>query len=183
MKKILTICLLLAFSYSVNAQKVNPEIKEGTSLIASAFVQGQEVPLVLSIKKVGKPFSLAWSVEGYGDGVFEMTENAVANGTKMAMPTQPASGVTKLDDTETFGLISKASFKSLVDNKEFALNGVKFKVKATTTAFKIGGKEVDVFNVASAEGKSEMWILNNANFPMVLQTAQMPIDITVHEIK
>lgn len=174
---------MLTLSYTVNAQKINHEIKEGTSLMASAFVQGQEVPLLLTVKKVGKPFSLAWSVEGYGDGVFEMTENAIAKGTQMAMPTQPASGVTKLDDTETFGLLSKASFKSLVDSKEFTLNGIKFKVKATATAFKLGDKEVDVFNVISAEGKAEMWILNNANFPMVLQTAQMPIDITVHEIK
>lgn len=183
MKKLIPFCLLLTFGYIAKAQKLAPEIKEGTTLVSSVFVQGQELPLVLTVKKATKPFSLAWSVDGYGDGFFEMTENAMAKGTKLAMPTQPALGVTKLDDDETFGIISKAAFKLLVDNKEFTVNGIKFKVKPTATAFKISGKEVDVFNLINAESKAEMWVLNNANFPMILQTAGMPIDIIVQEIK
>ncbi|RZJ74105.1 MAG: hypothetical protein EOO47_21695 [Flavobacterium sp.] len=183
MKKVITLCLLLALGYSAKAQKLAPEIKEGTTLVSSVFVQGQELPLVLTVKKVAKPFALSWYVDGYGDGSFEMTENAMAKGNKLAMPTQPALGVTKLDDDETFGVLSKATFKSLVDSKEFIVNGIKFKVKPTATAFKISGKEVDVLNVINAESKAEIWVLNNANFPMILQTAGMPIDVVVQEIK
>ncbi len=47
----------------------------------------------------------------------------------------------------------------------------------------INGKEVDATHVASEDGKLELWILNNSNFPFILQTAGMSIDIVISEIK
>ena len=48
---------------------------------------------------------------------------------------------------------------------------------------KIGGKEMDATQIVSEDGKIELWILNNPNFPFILQTAGLPIDIVVSEIK
>jgi hypothetical protein len=96
---------------------------------------------------------------------------------------QPGLGSTKLSDTETYGLISKSAYKSLIDTKGFTYNGMKFKVKTDAAVMKIGGKEIDASVVSSEDGKLTLWILNNPNLPFIVQTAGMPIDLVVTEIK
>ena len=161
MKKSFLTLLAVCLTAVVFAQKLSPTIKEGTVISSSAFVQGQEFPLMLKIKSAGTPFIIEWAVDGYGDGTFEMTGNAVAKGNRLFSPTQPSLGATKLADDETFGMISKP----------------------VPTAMKFGDKELDVTHLVGADGKLEIWVLNNENFPLILQTAGMPTDITVVDIK
>jgi hypothetical protein len=184
MKKIFLSLLYLSFSLNLLAQKALPELKVGTVMQCSAFVQGQEFPLVLTLKSISGPVSIAWSVEGYGDGTFEMSAKALEGATMFSLPTQPALGLTKLADTETFGIISKAAYKTLAETKVFTYNGVKFKVKTPEpNPMKWAGKEADVTHIISEDGKIELWILNNPNFPLMVKTAGLPTDILVNEIK
>ncbi|MFC4211293.1 hypothetical protein ACFOWA_08885 [Pedobacter lithocola] len=184
MKKIITICFCLALAIHAKAQKTVPEIKTGTVMSANAFVQGQEFPLVLTVKSITAPVSIGWSVEGYGDGAFEMSAKALESGTQFLPVTQPALGVTKLGDNETFGVISQAAFKTLSDTKAFTYGGAKFKVKTPDTAgIKIGGKDVDAIHVVSEDGKLELWVLNNPSFPFVVQSVGQATDIVITDIK
>ena len=183
MKKIMLTIAALVLAFTTFAQKTLPQIKAGTTFSCSAFVQGQEFPLSLSVKSMDGPVAIAWSVDGYGEGTFEMSKKAADSANKMLVVTQPATGVTKLSDNETFGLISKAAYKSLIDNKEFTYSGMKFKTKTPATAFKVGGKEMDVAHVVSENGSLELWILNHPNFPFIVQSSGMPTDIIVLEIK
>lgn len=184
MKKIFLSLLCLSISIASFAQKTLPEIKAGTALQCIAYVQGQEFPLGLTLKSIDGPVNVLWSVEGYGDGSFVMSAKALEGATKMYVTTQPSTGETKLGDDETFGMISKAAYKSLVDTKALTYGGVKFKVKtAANSTMKIGGKEMDVTHIASEDGKAELWILNNPNLPLLLQSAGFPTDIIVTEIK
>lgn len=183
MKRIIFTLVSLSFFIAVQAQKTLPEIKAGTIMSASAFVQGQEFPLIITVKSLTAPVTLAWSVDGYGDGAFEMNEKAMQSGTALFMG-QPGMGVTKLGDSETYCLISKAAFKSLTDTKTFTYNGIKFKAKTSdTTPMKYGGKEADVIQVISEDFKMQLWILNNPNLPFIVQTAGLPIDILINDIK
>ncbi len=183
MKKIIFTFFALCLTVGVFAQKFSPTIKEGTVLNCSVFVQGQELPLTLDIKSAATPFVIGWSVEGYGDGTFEMSGNAIAKADKLYSPTQPSLGATKLADDETFGMLSKAAYQSLVDKKELTLSGITFKIKPVAMPMKFGDKELDVTHLTGAEGKLEIWILNNEKFPLILQTAGMPTDIIVTDIK
>lgn len=184
MKSIFVFFICFAFGNAVFAQKVLPEIKEGTTMQCLGYVQGQEFPLSFTVKGLKGPLSLAWSVAGYGDGAFVMSAKALEGATKMYMTSQPATGDTKLADDETFGLISKAAFKSLMDNKSFTYSGIKFKIKTSgVTPFSIGGKEIDAIPVVSEDGKLEFSILNNPNLPLILQSSGMPTDMVVTEIK
>ncbi|MFA6278231.1 MAG: hypothetical protein WC622_15890 [Pedobacter sp.] len=182
MKKIILTLVSLSFFIAVQAQKALPEIKASTIMSASAFVQGQEYPLTITVKSLTAPITLAWSVEGYGDGTFEMSEKAMQSGTTLFLG-QPGTGATKLADNETYCLISKAAFKSLTDTKTFTYNGIKFKVASDTTPMKYGGKEADIVKVASEDSKMQLWILNNPNLPFIVQTAGLPIDILINDIK
>lgn len=184
MKKIFLSVLFLSLSISLFAQKSLPEVKAGTTLKCSAYVQGQEFPLSLTLKSIEGPVSVLWSVEGYGDGAFIMSSKALESATKMYITTQPSTGDTKLNDDETFGLISKAAYKTLVDTKTLTYSGIKFKVKTpAANAMKVGGKEIDATHVVSEDGKLELWVLNNSNLPLLVQSAGFPTDIVVTEIK
>ena len=183
MKKIFFSLFCLTFAITSFAQKTLPEIKDGTKMNASVFAQGQQLPLGLTVKVPKGAVSLAWSVEGYGDGEFVMREKGLESGTGLSLA-QPGLGTTKLSDSETYGLISKAAYKTLVDTKGFTYSGIKFKAKTTgAKPMSIGGKEIDVTHIASEDGKIELWILNNPNFPFILQTAGMPFDTVITEIK
>jgi len=183
MKKIFLTLLSLSLFVTVYAQKTLPEIKAGTIIGGSAYTQGQELPLVLTLKSLKDPFSMEWSVDGYGDGTFEMTNKALESGTQMYAQT-PGLGLTKLADTETFGLISRAAYKTFIDSKTLTYSGVKFKSKTSDSKpMKISGKEIDLSHLISEDGKIELWILNNPQFPLLLQSTGLPIDITMTEIK
>ncbi|RZK54665.1 MAG: hypothetical protein EOO91_15550 [Pedobacter sp.] len=183
MKKIIFTLVACVFCVAGYAQKTLPEFKVGTILTCNAYVQGQEFPLLLSVKSISGPVSIGWAVEGYGEGTFEMTTKALESATKLAGVTQPALGATKLSDDETFAIISKVAYKMLIDKKAFTYSGLNFKVKSPASAMKIGGKEVDATHVVSEDGKIELWVLNNAAFPFILQSAGLPTDIVVVEVK
>lgn len=183
MKKIFLTLLTLCLTVVLYAQKTMPTIKEGTVLDCNAFVQGQQIDLTLTIKSVAVPFVIGWSVDGYGDGTFEMSANAIEKGNKFFMPTQPSLGATKLADDEFFGILPKTVYQTLVTTKELTLSGINFKVKPIATPMTIGGKEIDVTHLVGGDGKLEIWVLNNEKFPLILQTAGLPTDITVVDIK
>jgi hypothetical protein len=183
MKRIFLSLVCFCFSTALFAQKLLPEIKDGTKMQASAFVQGQEIPVMYTIKSTKAPITFSWSVDSYGDGEFVMSEKALASASSLFLA-QPEPGSNKLSDSETYGIISKAAYKALVESQGFTFNGIKFKTKnPDPNPMKIGGKEVDATRITSEDGKIELWILNNPDFPLILQTAGMPIDIIVTEIK
>lgn len=183
MKKIVFLLLSLSFFTTVYGQKTLPEVKVGTVMNASAFVNGQQYPLILTVKSTTAPVILTWSVEGYGDGTFEMTAKAIESATKIYTG-QTALGATKLSDDETFGILSKAAFKALADTKSFTYNGAKFKVQTPDSKpLKLEGKEADAIHVISEDSKIELWVLNNPALPLLMQTSGLPTDITVNSIK
>ncbi|MET1054417.1 MAG: hypothetical protein ABWY16_03830 [Pedobacter sp.] len=184
MKALLLSLLCVCLLTTANAQKTLPEIKAGTVMYASAFVNGSEFPLALSIKSLSAPFSIGWAVDGYGEGSFEMSVKAVESAANLSAAGQPALGVTKLNDNETFGIISKAAYKTLSDTKTFTYSGTTYKIKTDdTNLLKLGGKEADATHVISADGKIELWILNNPSIPLILQSSGLETDISISEIK
>ena len=184
MKPFLLSLLCVCIFFTANAQKKLPEIKLGTVMYATALVNGSEFPVVLSIKSLSAPLSIGWSVDGYGEGSFEMSTTAVENATNLSSSGQPALGVTKLNDNETFGIISKASYKSLAETKAFTYSGLKYKTKTDdSTPFKFGDQEIDVTHVISEDGKTELWILNNPTLPLILRSVGLETDISISEIK
>ncbi|MDN3587095.1 hypothetical protein QWY86_10475 [Pedobacter aquatilis] len=184
MKKIFSIICLTTSFFLANAQKFVPEIKTGSQITATAIVGGQEFPLALKIVSATAPYSIGWGVDGYGEGSFEMSEKAFSNGTELLQVSQPALGVTKLSDAQTFIVISKDAFKTLVDKKSFTYGGQNFKIKTpASAAIKLNGKEVDVFHVANDNASQELWILNNPAFPLIIQSTGQATDIVMSEIK
>jgi hypothetical protein len=59
----------------------------------------------------------------------------------------------------------------MVKNLSFEFDDLKFTVtKDNTGAVKMGDKTLDVYHAVATNGKGEMWILNNPDFPLVCKT-------------
>lgn len=164
------------------AQKVNPAIKDGTTMGAYAFMQGSEIEVVFTVSKNDNGIGMKWAVLGFGEGVFQMSDAAIENG-KVMFAGQPTPGVNTLNDNETFGIISKSAFKALKEQNAFVYNNIKFINKMPAESVKLNGQDADVFQVEAEQGGMKLWILNNPDFPLIVQSAGMPIDLVITSIK
>jgi hypothetical protein len=188
MKKLLLI-IFAAINLTASAQKYVPVIKEGTVLVYDAYSKGlgQSISLTLTVKKMDTSgVKLQWSVDGYGSGLFEITGKAFANGTKLVVKQPDPDGTTTLNDDETTAILSKATFKSLVTDKTFQLNGQKYTVAASDTAtYKVNDKPADVFHATTENGKGEIWVLNIPYFPLVYHAKSVTrgVDVTLTGIR
>jgi len=139
----------------------------------------------LTIKSLADPLNIQWYVDSYGTGNFEIPKMALDSGTKLVIKQPDPDGVTKMKNDETLIVISKKTFNSLVKDNTFQLNGQKFTVSTDTTSYKINDKTADVFHAIGENGKSEIWIINNPDFPLVYKAKGVTrgVDFTLTGIK
>ncbi len=187
MKLIYALAFTAVFATSANAQKYVPQIKEGTVLSydARSRALGQSLPLTLTVKSYTDNLLMQWFLAGFGSGTFQISGKAVENGTRIGFKQPDPDDVTKLKDDETLNTISKSTFKDLVTNKSFLLNGQTFNVTTDTTTFIINQKPADVFYAVNTTGKTKLWILNNPLFPLICKLIGGPqgIDLTLTAVK
>lgn len=187
MKKILVFAFFATLYTCAFAQKYVPVIKEGTVITYDAYsvALGQHIPLTITIKSLGDPVKFQWDIEGYGTGNFEIPAKAIENATKLVIKQPDPDGVTKMKDNETLLVLSKAIFNSMVKDKAFELNSQKFTVASDTTTYKINNKPADVYHAIGDNGKSEVWILNNPDFPLIYRGKSVTrgVDFTLTGIK
>ena len=188
MKKIIAFAFFAALYSVAFAQKYIPVIKQGTVINYDAYSVGlgQHIPLVLTVKSLGDPVVLQWDVEGYGTGTFEIPAKAMQTGTKLVFKQPNPDGVTKLKDNETIIVLSQSIFNGLVKDKAFELSGQQFTTVTDTTTYTLNNKPADVLHAKTANGKNEIWVLNNPGFPLIYRgksNAGSGIDITLTGVK
>jgi hypothetical protein len=170
MKKLFLIILMAVLCHAAIAQKYVPKIGNNTVINynVEATAVGQKVQLTLTVTSITDPVTMAWSIPGLGTGTYQMSAAGFASGTKMKIK-EPAEGITKLKDDETLLVLSKSEFADLIKTQSFGLNNGKFTVKtdATPAPYMINDKEADVIHVVSANGKVDIWVLNNPDFPLI----------------
>ena len=181
MKKISLIIVAAFICHITIAQKYLPKISDNAVINYNVFATavGQQIQLKLTIVSVIDPVVMKWDIPGLGTGSYQLSAKGFESGTKMRLK-EPEDGVTKLKDDETIMLISKSAFSDLVKTQSFTLNNTKFTVKAVDTApYKINDKEADVIHALSANGKVDIWILNDPDFPLICKLSGSPQGIDV----
>jgi hypothetical protein len=186
MKKLSMVILMAISSHLTIAQKYLPIISANTVINYNAMATnvGQTVQLKLTVVSLTDPVTLGWQIPGFGQGTYQFTAAGFESGTKMKIK-EPADGVTKLKDDETIMVISKKSFAGLVKDQTMVFNGATFTVKPLTAPYKINDLEADVVHAVSANGKVEIWVLNNPEFPLLCKLSGNPggIDLDLANIK
>ncbi len=187
MKKVLVLLFIAGFYTNSFAQKYVPVIKEGSVITYDAYSVslGQHIPLMITIKSLGDPVKIQWDIDGYGTGSFEIPAKAIESATKLVIKQPDPDGVTKMKDNETLLVLSKMLFSAMIKDKAFELNSQKFTVATDTASYKINNKAADVYHAVSDNGKSEVWVLNNPDFPLIYKAkgATRGVDFTLTGIK
>lgn len=184
MKKLLFAAIFSFFSLAVFAQKAMPVLKTGSVAKLKLIFSGRDIDGTITLKSVGEIINLDWDIVSTG-GTIAMKAKALENGTKFFAGQPTPDDVTNLADTETFMCISKAAYQSMVKNKSFIYGSLTYVVKDMPDGFKVDGQLVDATYVATADGKTSLWILNNIDYPMALAMKGNPTgaDYTILSIK
>lgn len=186
MKKLSLTILALVLGTTVFAQNTVPSIK-GNSVITYTYTQdGQDLPLTLTFSSLGDPIKIDWNIEGVGSGNYEMSPKALESGKGMVITAAEPDQLTKLPSYQTVACISKEAFANMVKTQSFEFDDLKYTVKKDDGGtIKLNGKPLDVYHATATNGKGEMWILNNPDFPLVCKTKDnaQGVDIALVSIK
>ena len=186
MKKLVLMLFAALFGLAAGAQKYVPKISANSVINYNVLATstGQQIPLNLVMVSVTDPVTFQWTIPGLGTGKFQLSTTGFQSGTKMRLK-EPQDGTTKLKDDETVMVLSKDSYNSLIKNQFFMLNNGKFSTKTDTATYKINNKPADVIHAATANGKVEIWVLNDPDFPLICRLTGNPqgIDLDLTNIK
>ncbi len=185
MKKLLLILITTVLGTSLFAQKIVPAITGNSVLNYTTSQNGQDIPLVLTITNFGDPIKMDWNMDGIGSGSYEMSAKSLQSGKSTPASTPAADELTRLASYQTFACISKDAFNSMIKNNTFEYDDLKFSVKADAAPFTVDNKQLDVIHAIATNGKGELWILNNAGFPLICKSKDSAhgMDLTLVSIQ
>ena len=183
MKSVILI-LFIAVSGAVHAQqtvlqKYSHQFTVGTKIDYALDYNGQPVQYNLTIKSMADPIILEWNVPSYGTGTYQLTQKGLKSGNSINFDQVQPGSITQLKDNESVIVISKDAFAGLQKNGSFSVMGLVFTVKPEVKPLSIliKGKPLDLIHVVSGDGAVQVWILNNADFPLLAQIQGNPLNI------
>jgi hypothetical protein len=188
MKKIIYALCLFFSGTSFAQEKFVPDIKKGTSLHYSAFVNGQNFPCTFSFDSVAADYvKIGWTVEGFGSGGWIMKKKSLDNGTR-GFWSQPNPGMQEeLGDDQTVLVFSHAQWDALQKEKKLNFDQQTYTLKTPSEQqqLKIAGKIVDAFLLENASATTRIWMLNNAAYPVMLKIEgnTLGADLTISSVE
>jgi hypothetical protein len=186
MKKICLLIVSIITCSSVFAQKYVPKIDAGTEMGYTISLNGESIPFSLNVNSIGDSVKMTWEVSKYGSGTYVMAAKSLENGIKMYLEAPQPDEVTRLSDSETMAFISKTAFKDMEKNQVMEFDGQEYVLNKKETVFiKVNNKELDVIDAISTDGKNEIWVLNNPDFPLICKTKNTTLgaDLTLNYIR
>jgi hypothetical protein len=184
--KYLTLILALSLgvfcSHAQQAVKIKPELKTGTIIEYELDAQGQTLPLFLKISSIGEDgIVYEYDMTNGMAGKFINSKINLEKGNSLNWD-QPVPGEErKLADNQTIAILSRTFLKELLLNKKSNYDGMELMLKDQPkgTEFVAGGKELDVVFAESSDGSTRYWILNNADFPILMKIDGNPAGINL----
>jgi len=188
MKKIIIgIVAISLSSHRAEAQKLMPEIKQGTALSYTFNLHGQTAGFEISIKNIVDTLKLGWSIRNLAGGTYLIDPNALNKANKMSFDQPVPFKAVALPAGQTFCMISRAAFKDLVQKHQFVYDNTVYNLKddVTQSPLMLGGQALDVLHVVAETETTQLWILNNPDLPFVCQIKGSPlgIDLKLNAIK
>jgi hypothetical protein len=188
MKRI-TLIGILFFNLSwLNAQVQQITVKQGLELEYTVFPMGQVFPCTLTLDTLSTgALSIGWkNVEGRG-GKYIVTRGAL-DSASTAFWGPPAYGQdVTLDNDQTMLVLTKKHWQQLQANGGVNFDGTSYIRKEITgnNQLLIDGKPTDAIYLESTSGETRIWILNNAQLPLLLkvQGNRFGVDLQIERVK
>jgi hypothetical protein len=179
---ILALSFGVFFSQAQQAVKIKPELKTGTIIEYELDAQGQTLPLFLKIASIGEDgIVFEYDLTNGMAGKFINSKLNLEKGNSLNWD-QPVPGEErKLADNQTIAILSRTFLKELLLNKKSNYDGLELILKDQPkgSEFITGGKEIDVVYAESSDGSTRYWILNNADFPILMKLDGNPAGINL----
>lgn len=149
-------------------------------------MKDQAVAFSLTVSTTTDSLKMKWQVEDYGSGNYSMSNKSLQSGTEMHLESPEPNSNVELPETETLAFISKNAFKDITQKRAMEFGDVKYVLsKNQLSGIKIDNKELDVVHAEAVNGKTELWILNNPDFPLICKTknGSYGVDLELDYIK
>lgn len=163
-------CLL---SLAASAQdKFVPVIQKGSKLNYVVYANGQEMPLMIAVDSSASDYvKLSWDIQGLGKGGWVMKKASLDNA-KRGWWDQPMTDVDmEIADDQNVLYFSRANWASIMQDKKAEFDRQIYSVQSASAEkqLKLDGKTVDAILLQNQNGDSRIWLLNNANAPIILK--------------
>lgn len=168
MKKLLYISVVLVFlSIIASAQKLLPVIKSGTVINLVVTDYNKVIPIIVTIKNAGDTLTLAWKVAG------TTLKGAAPDITRyFTQPHKKGVDLQRLQNDETFISVSRTMYQRFLNSHQKTLiyQGITYSNAMNNTKnFLLNGRYIDATYLESKEKRFQLWMLNYAPFPLILQ--------------
>ncbi|QKG54270.1 hypothetical protein [Hymenobacter sp. BRD67] len=177
MKKLLLLLLPALLARPAAAQLLKPVVGPGTTFGYVFDLHGQHAPFELAIAGATDTLRLNWRIRGLAGGAYAVSPTAWQRADKLNFA-QPTPGRTvRLPNDQTFMLLSKSAFAALVARHRYEYDHTVYELRADTAPLLLGGRPLDVLHVVALGDPTELWILNNPDFPVICQARHNPLGI------
>lgn len=178
MKNILGILIFCTLHQMGFSQNFTPTIKNNTTLNYVCKLHGQTRTLALTAKMKSDTLVFDLKTRGVESSIKTMPE-AVKNGIGLSFNQGESAPVINLKPTETFFMISQSAYKELVNNGKFIYNNTTYVLDKSEdkNPVVIDGKTIATLHVVAQIDETEIWILQNPDFPLLCKMAKSPLGI------
>jgi len=149
-------------------------------------MKDQAVAFSLTLSSTADSLKMKWQVEDYGSGSYLMSNKSLQTGTGMHLESPEPGAAVELPEMETLAFISQKEYRDLLKNKVMQFGDLKYALKQDDSqAIKVEDKVLDVLHLVAINGKTELWILNNPDFPLICKTknGSNGVDLLIDYIK
>ena len=178
MKKLLIIALFPLIFQSVYGQKYLLGIKNGTHLEYLFDLHGQKRTIDIVTKMPSDSLIMEWNLRGI-KGSYIILSEALEKGNQMSIKQIVPFQSVILKTNETFCMISRSAFHDLLKNHRFVYNNTTYVLNdnGQDNSNQLNGNTLDVLHVTAQIDETEMWILNNPDFPIISKIIKNPLGI------
>lgn len=166
---------------SARAQTSAPAVGVGTTFSYTMELHGQHAPFELTIGSATDTLKLKWRIRGLTGGTYAVSPAAWQQGNALHVAQPLPAQTVPLPDNQTFLMLSKSAFAALLAQHWFEYNNTVYDLQNDAAAHPLllGGQPLDVLHVAAQGDPTELWILNNATFPLICRMAHSPLGVNL----
>jgi hypothetical protein len=184
MRNIILAIIFCSLFQAVKAQNYMPTIKNKTELNYVCKLHGQTRTLTLTATKVTDTLVLELITRDVKSSIIT-TPEGLKNGNALCYNQGETSPVLALKPNETFFMISRSAYQDLLKDKKFIYNNTTYVLDQSVdkNLFWIDGKVVDTLHVIAQIDETEMWIIKNADYPLICKMTKNPLGINFTLVK
>ena len=160
------------------AQKSVPSIKDNTTLNYICKLHGQTRSLALTKQIISDTLVFHLDTRGVKSTI-KIRPEALRKGTELSFNQGENAPTLVLKPTETFFIISKSAYQDLLKNNQFVYNKTTYVLDKSeeSNPVIINGISLSTLHVIAQIDNTEMWILQNPDFPLLCKVTNNPLGI------